>query len=76
MESLGLTLIRGGIVTPVDLAHAARIRDGRPLAERLVRLGLASAAGIAEAVNTASAGGSLRPAPLRPWKNGRPVSTH
>ena len=74
MESLGLTLIRDGIVTPTEVAYAARIRDGRPLAERLVRLGLASDASIADAVKATRVRAGR--APLARWKGGRPVASH
>lgn len=73
MESIGLVLLRAGVVTPADLVHAVRNPDGRPLSQRLAHLGIATETDIARAMQTAKARGG-RPRPSLPqWKNGRPV---
>jgi hypothetical protein len=49
-ESLGLILIKAGVITPMDLIEAHTVRDGEPLAQRLVALGKATEEQIARAI--------------------------
>ncbi|HYR96435.1 MAG TPA: hypothetical protein VEM57_06835 [Candidatus Binatus sp.] len=49
-ESLGLILLKAGVITPRDLIEAHTRSSDEPLAGRLVALGMASEAQIAHAV--------------------------
>jgi len=46
-KSLGLLLLRAGLIRPVDLIAAHRFPSGDRLAERLIKLGLTTEAAIA-----------------------------
>jgi hypothetical protein len=49
-ESLGLILLKAGVITPKDLIEAHTVQDGEPLEKRLVALGMASEEQIKRAI--------------------------
>ena len=49
-ESLGMILIKAGVITPRDLIEAHTMTGGEPLARRLVALGMATEEQIRRAV--------------------------
>jgi hypothetical protein len=51
-ESLGLILLKAGVITPRDLIEAHTRSSDEPLARRLVALGMASEEQIAHAVSS------------------------